>query len=124
MVAITIRVSTPALEDLIDLNILRVENFDVFLSIDKHATREQKVKEELAAMQTWLNELISRMIKYGAAHKPTTTTSNDELLLPSLDSSLTFVSSTPAEIFVPAALQSLPRIAPRTLPRRRTRRSA
>ena len=61
------------IQDLIDLNILRVENFDVFLSIHKHATREQKLKEELAQMQTWLNELISRMIKYGAAHKPTTT---------------------------------------------------
>jgi hypothetical protein len=64
------------IEDLIDLKILRVENFEVFLSIDKDATREQKLKEELAAMQTWLNELISRMIKYGAAHKPTTTTTS------------------------------------------------
>lgn len=63
------------IQDLIDLNILRLENFDVFMQIHKHALREQKLKEELAQMQVWLNELYYRMIKYGAAHK--TTTSNE-----------------------------------------------
>ncbi|UJR29306.1 hypothetical protein I4U23_010520 [Adineta vaga] len=60
------------IQDLIDLNILRIENFDVFLQIHKHAMREQKLKEKLAQMQTWINELYYRMIKYGSAHKTTT----------------------------------------------------
>ncbi|CAF1514427.1 unnamed protein product, partial [Adineta ricciae] len=60
------------IQDLIDLNILRVENFDVFLQIHKHATREQKLKEKLTQMQTWIDELYYRMIKYGVAHKTTT----------------------------------------------------
>ncbi|CAF1139632.1 unnamed protein product [Adineta steineri] len=57
------------IQDLIDLNILRIENYDVFMQIHKHATKEQKLKEKLSQMQTWLNELYYRMIKYGSAHK-------------------------------------------------------
>jgi hypothetical protein len=41
------------------------------MQIHKHATREQKLKEKLIQMQTWLSELHYRIIKYGPAHKTT-----------------------------------------------------
>ena len=52
------------IRDLIDFNILQIENEDVFNQIHKQATREQKLKEKLIHMQTWLNDLHYRMAKY------------------------------------------------------------
>ncbi len=59
------------IQDLIDLNILQIENQEVFIQIHKQATREQKLKDELIHMQTWLNELHYRMAKYRPALKTT-----------------------------------------------------
>jgi hypothetical protein len=52
------------IQDLIDFNILQIENQDVFNQIHKQATREQKLKDKLVHMQTWLSELHYRMAKY------------------------------------------------------------
>ncbi len=52
------------IQDLIDFNILQTNNQDVFNQIHKEATREQKLKDKLIHMQTWLNELHYRMAKY------------------------------------------------------------
>jgi hypothetical protein len=41
------------------------------MQIHKHATKEQKLKENLIQIQTWLSELYYRIIKYGPAHKTT-----------------------------------------------------
>ena len=35
-----------------------------FIEIHKQATREQKLKDKLSHMQTWINELHYRMTKY------------------------------------------------------------
>ncbi|CAF3637968.1 unnamed protein product, partial [Rotaria sp. Silwood2] len=60
------------IQDLIDLNILQIENQDVFIQIHKQATREQKLKDKLMNMQTWLSELHYRMAKYKPPLKITT----------------------------------------------------
>ncbi|CAF3428145.1 unnamed protein product [Rotaria socialis] len=52
------------IQDLIDLKILQIENQAVFIQIHKQATREQKLKDKLMHMQTWLSELHYRMAKY------------------------------------------------------------
>lgn len=52
------------IQDLIDLKILQIENQDIFTQIHKQATREQKLKDKLTHMQTWLSELHYRMAKY------------------------------------------------------------
>jgi hypothetical protein len=59
------------IQDLIDLNVLQIENQEVFMQIHKQATREQKLKDKLIHMQTWLNELHYRMAKYRPALKTT-----------------------------------------------------
>jgi hypothetical protein len=59
------------IQDLIDFNILQIDNQDVFNQIHKQATREQKLKDKLVHMQTWLNELHYRMAKYRPALKTT-----------------------------------------------------
>ncbi|CAF1165003.1 unnamed protein product, partial [Didymodactylos carnosus] len=51
------------LEDLLNLNILQ-QNQNIFLTIHKQATREQKLKDKLSYLQTWLNELQYRMARY------------------------------------------------------------
>ncbi|CAF3049511.1 unnamed protein product [Rotaria sp. Silwood2] len=45
------------IQDLIDLNILKIENQNVFIQIHKQTTREQKLKDKLIQIQTWLSEL-------------------------------------------------------------------
>ncbi|CAF4982781.1 unnamed protein product, partial [Rotaria sp. Silwood1] len=60
------------IQDLIELNILQIENQDVFIQIHKQATREQKLKDKLMHMQTWLSELHYRMAKYKPPLKITT----------------------------------------------------
>ncbi len=57
------------IQDLIDFKILQIENQDVFNQIHKQATREQKLKDKLVHMQTWLSDLHYRMAKYRPALK-------------------------------------------------------
>ena len=59
------------IQDLMDLKILQIENQDVFMQIHKQATREQKLKDKLTDMQTWLSELHYRLAKYKPAFKIT-----------------------------------------------------
>lgn len=59
------------IQDLIDFNILQIENQDIFNQIHKQATREQKLKEKLIHMQTWLSDLHYRVVKYKPSIKIT-----------------------------------------------------
>ena len=89
------------------MKILLNENDQIFDQIHKEATREQKLKEKLIHMQSWLNELHYRMTKYRPALK--ISTGLFPLERRHFDSFVLGFSWSASDVVVSATVESIPR---------------